>query len=307
VRSRLGWVGLPGGRARGSGASSSVLETPSPRSIWTTLRSALVPGRPRERSSTSPIAAMSSTFKTSARLQAVSRTPSGTTAARSSSVLGTEVQGIPSTTARSEGWSATGRWMRIPRLDRALRFGTVTSIGPPPTLSSSCRAVEARCESSAPSPQASTAAIHRPCFGRSGRPRAKTPRCRVWSRPAVSLASIPLAPNPSSLSCARVSTPCWRPASAMIRASRCRQTVRWLSLRVMYTQTRPAVEVGRVGRRGAWVQGGALGVTGGAHDAPRLGRPVTDAGRSTARPCPPPSERWVGGPSKAVDRGYLYR
>src|SRR5687767_4160952 len=91
--------------------------------------------------------------------------------------------------------------------------GTVTSITDalPRRSSHSCAA--SRCESTAPGPQAITAASQRPSVLSRSCPTAYTPRCSRSNRPVRTHSSIPRALKPSATSCLRLTTPHWRPAT----------------------------------------------------------------------------------------------
>src|SRR3954469_1538812 len=73
--------------------------------------------------------------------------------------------------------------------------------------------------SAASGPHASTAAIHRPLRPSTVWPTAYTPRWTGCSRPSATRCSIDRADRPSSASCSRAMTPCWRRARAAIARS----------------------------------------------------------------------------------------
>lgn len=139
--------------------------------------------------------------------------------ATSTRVRETVVQGTPSWTFTSEASSREVRchrmpWSFLPDWPAAITSMTTGARSYRPSNSAA-----ARCDTTAPSPQAKTAASMRPRRWMEGWPTAKTPRWMTCSRPEARRFAIAVSDSPRVRSCCRETRPYCRCATAAIRRS----------------------------------------------------------------------------------------
>jgi len=131
-----------------------------------------LPGRPRTATSSRTLARLRAIASRTARR----RTSSGAAVARSSSARAGVVTGIASSRTISKGTRV--RCSAIPGMARGPRIGMVTSMGRRSSISIKRQSAAAEWWlSTAPGPQALTAARQRPRHSKPACPHAKTPRC----------------------------------------------------------------------------------------------------------------------------------
>lgn len=183
--------------------------------------STAVPRRPGWRATRAVRGVWSASRSASACSTARRTSCRSTTAARSRRVRAAVVIGMPSTSVISSG-SRIARWVRMP-LRRPSRRGTVTSVrtGSPRRRPQSTAAE--RWLSTAPEPQAKTAAIHAPERVRRRRPTLYTPWWIGCSRLRSKRCWIAPRPRPNPVSWVRDTTACCLSASSAMRRSGCRE------------------------------------------------------------------------------------
>jgi hypothetical protein len=207
-------------RSRKRRSSSERIGGAGPRWVASRAARGLRPRRPRLLSSSCSIALMSISSRRSASSNARRSWVGETTSARSSSVRGTELTGIPSRTHRSSECGCRTRCTLMADEIARVRPGAVTSIAAREVGRSPQRAPALWWLRNAPVPQARTAAIQRPRSVSRVWPTAYTAgwsRCR---RPAAMRWWMAPLPKPSFASWLRPTTPCWRAASAATTPSR---------------------------------------------------------------------------------------